>query len=340
MTIREDVPLAPFTTLRVGGPARAFTEVRSETELEAAIMYAAAHQLPLRMLGAGSNLLVADVGIDALVVQMRMDAIHFEEHETYTLLIADAGACWDDVVDAAAEQGLFGIENLAGIPGTMGGAVVQNIGAYGAELATVFAYAEMVPIETGVRARLTGADAAFAYRTSFFKQHTDHIIVRAALRLSRTASPTLTYADLASAAAAGTPLATPTEITQAIRAIRARKFPDIQQEGTAGSFFKNPSVSQECATALLVRFPGLPHFPQQDGTVKLSLAWILDHVLSLKGFSIGSVRLYEKQPLVLVARAGATAHAIDTFADDIAARVAYATGIAIEREVETFVARA
>jgi UDP-N-acetylmuramate dehydrogenase len=126
------------------------------------------------------------------------------------------------------------------------------------------------------------------------------------------------------------------EISRALRAIRAQKFPHGSEDGTAGSFFKNPVIANSLANELSERFPGLPVFPQENDTSKISLAWLLDHALSLKGHSVGHVRLYEKQPLVIVARAGGTAEEVDAFANEIAERVFKMTGITLEREVETF----
>ncbi|KKW45369.1 MAG: UDP-N-acetylenolpyruvoylglucosamine reductase [Parcubacteria group bacterium GW2011_GWB1_57_6] len=231
---------------------------------------------------------------------------------------------------------MFGIENLAGIPGTVGGATVQNIGAYGAELADVFEYADTIDRTTGVHARIGKKDAALAYRTSFFKNNRNCIITAVALRFSSAGAPNISYPDLARARSAGEPLAAPADIARAVRAIRAKKFPRNDAEGTAGSFFKNPVVSRELADSLRARFPDLPTFPQEDGRVKLALAWLLDHALSLKGYAGGPVRLYEKQPLVVVARAGARAHDVEALARHIAERVQKELGIGIEREVELF----
>jgi len=273
-------------------------------------------------------------------MKMMLRDITVEKNDEAMTIIAGAGARWDDVVDTASKNGIFGIENLAGIPGSLGGAVVQNIGAYGAELSTVFLYADIVDTTSGLTKRISHAEAAFAYRTSFFKTHPEIVIVRVALRLTKSARPNTAYVDVARAQAEGTPLSTPAEIAHAIRAIRAKKFPNASEEGTAGSFFKNPVISHEHASSLGARFPGLPTFPQKDGTVKIPLAWILDHVLSLKGYAQGFVRLYEKQPLVIVAQKGATAQDIDALAHDVAERVLHATDIKIEREVETFGVRA
>jgi UDP-N-acetylmuramate dehydrogenase len=265
-----------------------------------------------------------------------IDDIAFEESGDDTLLIAGAGTQWEKVVDVASDKALFGIENLAGIPGTVGGATAQNIGAYGSELSMTFEYADVIDVETSERKRVTKKEAVFAYRTSFFKKHRELVVVRVALRLSKNGAPNLNYPDIAKVVAAGTPLVTPSDIVRVIRAIRAKKFPNSSEEGTAGSFFKNPVISRELADSLLEHFHGLPVFPQDENTVKVSLAWILDHALSLKGFSVGNVRLYEQQTLVIVACAGATAKEVDAFANVVAELVFKETGIVIEREVEMF----
>ena len=333
------VLLAPFTTFHIGGPARVLIEAHTDTEVEGAIAYAREHNLPLFPLGAGSNILVPDTGVEGVVLKITSDDIAFQIKENETFLIAGAGVLWEKIINAASERNLFGIENLAGIPGTMGGASVQNIGAYGAEFADVFEYADVIDSTTGVHKRVTRTEASFAYRTSFFKKHRELVVLRVALHLSKQGIPNITYPDLARASENGTPLKTPSEIARAIRAIRSEKFPRAADEGTAGSFFKNPIIPRSLADSLARNFPGLPAFLQEDGEVKVPLAWLLDHALSLKGYSKGLVRLYEKQPIVIVTRAGATATDVDAFARDIADRVFAATGIAIEREVETFGAR-
>ena len=334
--MKEHVSLAPLTTLGVGGKARFFIEAHTEEDIEDALAFARQHTLPLFTLGEGSNVLVPDAGVEGVVLKNGMRDIAFEDSGESVVLVAGAGALWDAVVDAAGARTIFGIENLAGIPGSLGGAVVQNIGAYGAELANVFEYADVIDTTTGESKRITLSDAAFAYRTSFFKEHRTCVIVRVALRLVQSAVPNISYPDLARSRASGEPLATPTDIARAVRAIRAKKFPQNSEEGTAGSFFKNPIIPHELADSLAQRFSGLPFFPQADGRVKISLAWLLDKTLSLKGYAKGRARLYEKQPLVIVTRAGATAAEVDALAREVAERVLKATGIAIEREVETF----
>jgi len=330
------VPLAPLTTFKIGGLARVFIEARNDAEMEDAIKCAHELNLPVFPIGAGSNILVPDEGVEGVVIKMSPSEIIFEDEGDETILISSAGTKWEKIVDAAGERGLFGIENLAGIPGTLGGAVVQNIGAYGAELSNSFEYADCIDSSSGEHKRITRSGADFGYRTSFFKKYRKLIVIRAALRLSKNASKNIAYPDLVRASENGIPLTTPSEISRAIRAIRAEKFPYSQGEGTAGSFFKNPVIPEALANSLKEHFPDLPIFPQKGSEVKVSLAWLLDHALSLKGFSKGNVRLYENQPLVIVARNGATASEVDEFAREIAKRVLSATGITIEREVEMF----
>lgn len=337
--VLTNVSLAPLTTLGVGGTARFYIEAHTEKDIEEAITLARHHNLPLLTLGKGSNILVPDAGIEGVVLKMSLRDIKVEENGDDVLFIAGAGALWEDVVDEAAARSVFGIENLAGIPGSVGGAAVQNIGAYGAELADTFEYADSIDSTTGMKRRITRADAALAYRTSTFKKNRTFIITRVALRLTKRAVPNIAYADLERARIEGTPLSTPLEIARAVRSIRALKFPESRGEGTAGSFFKNPIVDEETLARLRAQYPGMPVYPVSTGGGKVSLAWLLDHALSLKGLSRGAARLYEKQPLIIVARAGARAREVNELADLVAERVFAATGIRIEREVETFGAR-
>src|SRR5512146_405209 len=193
MTLEENVSLAPLTTFHIGGPALVYIEAESERDIEEAIVLARTRHLPLYPLGGGSNILVPDEGVRGVVLRIGLRETALEEDERGTLLVAGAGARWDTIVETVGARGFFGIENLAGIPGAVGGAVVQNIGAYGAELATVFAYAEVIDSATGVKKRIEKADAAFGYRTSRFKKEPTGIITRVALRFTPGTAPNLSY---------------------------------------------------------------------------------------------------------------------------------------------------
>lgn len=330
MIVRENVSLAPYTTFKIGGPARYFIEVASADEVCDAIKFAENKRLKLFVLGAGSNVLVPDEGISSVVLSLRGRVIDCSGER----IVADAGASWDSIVDAAVEIGLFGIENLALIPGSVGGAVVQNIGAYGAELSPSVEYVDVIDIKTCEQIRISGEHAKFAYRTSLFKDSKDLIITRVGLRLSATGQLSLSYPDLAKARADGVSLTTPAEVANAVRRIREGKFPQTDTAGTAGSFFKNPIITADKADELVRKYPGLPLFHQEDKNVKIPLAWLLDHVLSMKGYKVGGARLYEKQPLVIVAEKGATASDVKKLADEITALVRNEIGVEIEREVE------
>ncbi|MEK7604889.1 MAG: UDP-N-acetylmuramate dehydrogenase [Patescibacteria group bacterium] len=336
MTVLERAPLAPRTTLGVGGTARFLVTVEGDDDVRTAIAFAQKQALPLRVLGAGSNVLIPDTMLDAVVVQLTLTDITITDEGETVLVHAAAGALWESVVMLCEEHALWGIENLAGIPGSVGGAAVQNIGAYGAELSSVFLYADTIDSATGTTARILHEHAALAYRSSFFKTHPALVITHVGLRLAKHALPNLSYPDLLRLHDTGAVLSTPREIAQAVRMIRANKFPANSGMGTAGSFFKNPVVDATLAAHLAELHPGLPQFPQADGRVKLPLAWILDHILGLKGYAYGSVRLFEKQPMVIVAERGATATEVDALVTMVCDRVYESIGITIEREVETF----
>jgi UDP-N-acetylmuramate dehydrogenase len=278
-------------------------------------------------------MLVPDTGFDGLVVRVAAKGISFADEGDTTTVSVGAGESWDALVRAAGEKQLWGIENLAGIPGTVGGAVVQNIGAYGAELSETFLWAETVQFPGGTQEKVDSQNAHFAYRTSVFKNHPTSIITRATFRLLRHAKPKRSYPDLQRAEKRNTPLETSEDIARAVRAIRSEKFP--QTEGTAGSFFKNPIVSEAKGRELAEKFPGLPVFPAGSGKTKIPLAWILDKALGLKGYAHARVRLYEKQPLVFAVTEGATADEIEALAENVATKVKNATGLVLEREVET-----
>ena len=332
MTVRERVPLAPCTSLGVGGAARFLCEARTPHDLQEAWAIALAHGLPLRVLGAGTNILVPDAGVDAVVVRMTDAAHELAEEGPAVRLTAGAGASWDALVTLAAENGLWGIENLAGIPGSAGGALVQNIGAYGAEFSRVFLYADVFDLARGEERRVTREEARLAYRTSLFKGQHDLVIMSITLRLARTGEPELSYADLVRQREAGTPLRTPGEVAAAVRAIRSRKFPPT---GCAGSFFKNPVITPDAFEALQGRYPGLPGYAAEGG-VKIPLAFLLDRALGLAGYQRGPARLFERQPLVIVASEGARAHDVEQLAQDVEARVREVFAVTLEREVETF----
>lgn len=335
MTIEENVPLAAFTTFRIGGAARFFVRVDSLQELQEAIAFANEKILRVLVLGGGSNMLIDDEGFDGLVIKIDIRGIEILQESEGAELVVGAGESWDELVARTVEEGLWGIENLSGIPGTVGAAPVQNIGAYGSELKDTFVWAEALDVTTQEMVRLDATACAFSYRSSIFKRHAgQYVILRVALRLSKLPNPKLSYKDLTLAFPGAEP--TLPEVRGAVLAIRARKFPDLAVEGTAGSFFLNPIVSAEVAATLTKEYPDLPQYAQEgseERSVKISLAWLLDNVLGLKGYSVGGARLFESQPLVVVARAGTSSNDVEALAGEVIEKIQKKFNITIEMEV-------
>jgi UDP-N-acetylmuramate dehydrogenase len=342
MNIKENVPLAPFTTFRIGGAARYFCTAKSEADVIEAIRFAREKDVPLFVLGGGSNLLVADDGFAGLVMKMEVGGMRFVEAAGSVMAEAGAGENWDALVAASVERGYWGLENLSAIPGTVGAAPVQNIGAYGVEVGGLVGSLRAVNVATGATREFSNAECRFGYRESFFKTEEGRrwIITLVRFDLFREPRPNLSYHDLAGRFT-GIVASSLSDIRDAVVAIRAGKFPNLGEIGTAGSFWKNPTVSPERFAELSARYPGLPSFPTPSdiaagpARVKIPLAWILDQVCGLKGFSMGRVTLWKSQPLVMVAERGAIAAEVKKLADRVAREVKEKTGIDIEPEVRT-----
>ena len=325
MRIEENVLLGPLTTFFIGGPARYLVRVRNVEELVESLDYARDKSLATLVLGGGSNVLVSDAGFDGLVIKIEMTGVEKEGE----LLIAGAGENWDALVERAVQDGLWGIENLSGIPGTVGAAPVQNIGAYGSEIKDTLAWVEAFDTNSGALVRLQNAECGFGYRTSRFKKELGRfVVVRAAFALKQNGAPNTSYKDLADAARSNLD-----EIRAKVLAVRAGKFPDLKKEGTAGSFFLNPVVSAQKAAELAEKYPDLPQFPAESG-VKVSLAWLLDNVLHIKGLSVGGARAYEKQPLCIAVSRTASASDVAGLAQKVARLVQDKFKINIEPEVK------
>ena len=324
MTIEKNIPLAPLTTFRLGGAARYFVRVKNIDELREAFEISKSRNLEILLLGGGSNLLIDDAGFGGLVIKIEITGVE----QDGARLIAGAGESWDALVKRAVEENLWGLENLSGIPGTVGAAPVQNIGAYGAELKDTLEWLEALDTTNGEVSRFINNECGFGYRTSLFKKNPGrHVILRAAFNLKKDGKPNDSYKDLVDISRLNLG-----EIRAKVLAIRAQKFPDLAQEGTAGSFFLNPVVTPQVAAALAQRYPDLPQF-EVEGGIKLSLAWLLDIALNLKGASIGGARLFERQPLVIAASPEARAGDVYALAQKIKKEVREKLGIEIEEEV-------
>jgi UDP-N-acetylmuramate dehydrogenase len=346
LDIQENIALAPLTTFNVGGPARFFAEAHNEHEVQQGVAYAAARHLPLFVLGGGSNLVISDQGWPGLVLKVALRGIEFEGDEQKMLFHAEAGEDWDNLVALAVSKNCAGIECLSGIPGTVGGTPIQNVGAYGQEVSQTITRVSALEIASGNIVELSKADCGFAYRTS--KLNTSmrgrYIVLEVDYLLHRNGAPTLEYADLKKFFAEQGSSTPPTlqQVRDAVRAIRRSKamliVPGDEDCRSAGSFFKNPLVSAAEADRIQVlaekRAPekAMPRWPGENGKVKLAAAWLVEQSGFPKGFSRGPVGISHKHALAIVNRGGATAKAILTFKEEIQHRVFDLWGVSLHPE--------
>lgn len=336
MHVREHVSLQTYTTLKVGGSARYFIEATSEAIVPLAVRFAKERQLPLFVLGAGSNVLVPDGEYEGVVLHIQLRGrTHRVDEKTQTILYTvSAGEDLDTCVAEAVAAGWWGLENLSAIPSSVGAVPVQNVGAYGVEASQVISSVQVYDRIHDAILTLTNSDCQFGYRDSIFKHEIgkNFIVLSVTFALSLVTNPQLHYKDLNEYF--GETLPTLSDIRTAVTKIRAGKFPDWKKVGTAGSFFKNPVVATHKVKQLLEKYPSLPVYETSDrGYQKVSLGYILDKVCGLKGYQQGPVGLYEQQALVLTVVPHTEASLVEDFAGEIAQKVFYTTDLEIEWEV-------
>lgn len=337
MDIQSNISLREYTTFHIGGPAEYFVEVVDVPRLQRAVAWAKEHTLPITILGGGSNVFVGDEGVRGLVIHNVIKGRETEETGDEVLLTVGAGEVFDATVAFAVERGWWGLENLSCIPGSVGATPIQNIGAYGVEIQDRIVFVEVYDTQRDSLVQLTKEACGFTYRDSIFKHEEGkhYIVTRVAYRLSKKPSPILQYRDVAAWNEKRETKESPTlaEIRAAVCGIRSHKFPDWNVLGTAGSFFKNPTISEEHFNELVQQYPALPGYGAGQGRVKIALGWILDHVLAVRGVRAGNVGTYEGQALVVVNHGDATAEELETFVRDLARKIFDATKIAVEWEV-------
>ena len=342
MIVEQNVPLQAHNSFGIVAKARQLVRVKDEDDVRQLL---ADPELAARakfVLGGGSNIvLTGDVKPLVLKVEV-MGRRVLDDGPRAAIVEAGAGENWHAVVGWTLEQGLPGLENLALIPGTVGGSPVQNIGAYGVELQDRFESLDAIDLQTGKIFTLDAAKCAFGYRDSVFKHEAGQpgdlglagraLILRVRFRLPKPWKPVLGYADLErKMKETGISAPSAQQIYQWVCAVRGAKLPDWRVLGNAGSFFKNPTVTPDQCSDIIAREPNIVHYPMPDGTVKLAAGWLID-ACGWKGKSVGNAGVYEKQALVLVNRGGATGGEVVTLARAIQTSVYERFGIRLEPE--------
>lgn len=336
MEFREHVTLAPFTTFKIGGPARWFAEAATESEILEAVDFARSRDLPLFALGGGSNLLVSDGGFPGLVLRIGLKGIELQGNVFHVA----AGEDWDGLVSHAIEREYAGIECLAGIPGSAGGTPIQNVGAYGQEVSETIITVRLLSLDTLKFEEFSNADCGFAYRRSIFNttERGKHIVTRVSYALRENGTPQIAYADLKRYFQDDS-VSSLRKVSDAVRDIRRGKgmyiVPGEPDCRSAGSFFKNPVVTADHYARIAARETAaetVPHYPAADGTVKIPAAWLLERAGFHKGYTLGAAGISSRHTLALINRGGATASDIFALRDKIVAEVESRFEIRLEPE--------
>ena len=344
--ITENVPIGPMTTLEVGGPARYFASCESAGELTRVLEWSRQRNEAVFVLGGGSNVLVADSGFDGLVVKCANTAVEFQSCGDDVSVRADAGVDWDEFVATCVDERLAGIECLSGIPGLLGAAPIQNIGAYGQEVVDTIVSVTGVDMRTLRTERVPASECGFGYRSSVFKSgRRDFVVTCVEFRLKQRDAGLVAYPDLKKALGMGeAAAAAPTlaETRSAVLQTRSEKSMVIRAEDpnrrSAGSFFINPllNIDEYETLRAAVRRKGMasdvPSFPAGDGIVKVPAAWLIEQAGYKRGMSDGAVGLSSKHALAVINKGGATANDIVRFAAKVREAVRAAFGVSLSPE--------
>lgn len=314
MQFQEHVPLAPLTTIGIGGPARYFFSASSVDELREALGWAASCEKPIFILGGGSNLLISDEGFPGVVVQIALRGITVEsEDERVVMVKVAAGEPWDEFVGHAVARGWGGIECLSGIPGSTGATPIQNVGAYGQDVSETLVRVEVLDRASGTVRWFTNEECGFGYRASLFKnvERDRYVVLSVTFRLAKGGAASIRYPELQRYLdEQGIDVRDLPAVRDAVIAIRRRKGmvvdPADPDSRSDGSFFMNPIVSREEYARFAGRAPDAPAFPAGDD-MKLSAAWLIEHAGFGKGFTHGNVGLSSKHTLAVINHGGGTA---------------------------------
>lgn len=337
LTVQRGVSLRPYTTFGIEAQANYFADIASETDLNTLFQLAEFNKLPKLVLGGGSNLLLTQ-DFPGLALRLTLGGIDVvREDDLHIYVQAGAGVIWHDLVMYCVANNFAGMENLSLIPGTVGAAPMQNIGAYGVEIEQLFDHLEAIHIETGEKRRFEHADCRFGYRESVFKHELkgQYIITSVTFRLDKTPTFHTRYGAISETLA---DMGVTDEtiniraISEAVIRIRRSKLPDPAEIGNAGSFFKNPEIPASQFEQLKATYPALPGYPTSDEQVKVPAGWLIEQA-GWKGYRLGDAGVHAKQALVLVNYGRATGHDILALAHQVQASVLAKFGISINPEV-------
>ncbi|MBR8807183.1 UDP-N-acetylmuramate dehydrogenase [Porphyromonas levii] len=332
MKIEQGFELKALNTFAMACKASYYIEVETKEDALKLSRDEYFRTLPMMIKGGGSNLLFVGDFRGAVLHYSGQSMIVVEEDSTSVLYRIEAGKNWHELVMECAENGLWGIENLALIPGEVGASAVQNIGAYGAEASQVIEQVHSINLETGEEHTWSNADCHYAYRYSIFKEEAQqfHLIYAVDIRLSKVAKPNLDYSGLQSLSSETN--LTPLMVANKVIEVRESKLPDPQELPNGGSFFMNPIVNRQTFTHLLLDNPSMPHYIISEQEYKIPAAWLIEQC-GLKGYREGNVGTYPKQPLVIVNYGGAYSHEVVDFAEMIIRTVREKFGIELHPEV-------
>jgi UDP-N-acetylmuramate dehydrogenase len=347
LVVEENVPLAPLSTLGVGGPARFYARAADRDAVEAGAVWAESRTLPLFVLGGGSNVVVADEGYPGLVLHVLPQGIETRRSDGEVHVRAGAGVSWDALVDTAAAKGWAGIECLSGIPGCVGATPIQNVGAYGQDVSETISAVETFDVVAKKPVVLSNEECGFGYRSSRFKgsDRDRYIILAVEYRLVPGGAPAVRYPDVQRHLAdRGVAAPSLRDVREAVIEVRRRKSmvldPRDPNARSVGSFFMNPVVSEATCAAVQARAESMnaagadamPRWPVASGGVKLSAAWLIERAGFPRGYRKGNAGISDNHPLALVNRGGATAREVVALAREIRDRVREAFGVSLVPE--------
>jgi UDP-N-acetylmuramate dehydrogenase len=342
MNVQENVSLTQLTTMRVGGPARYFVESKTIAEVQGAVAFARSRKLPLFVLGGGSNLVVSDAGWPGLVLKIGIAGIDERNENGKAIFEVGAGEEWDNFAARAVARNCAGVECLSGIPGSVGGTPMQNVGAYGQEVAETIESVLTLDLRDDQIRELCGEACKFSYRTSIFNtsERGRYIILRVTYGLTPGGQPRIEYADLKRHFSGWQQIPTLADTREAVRRIRASKAmlitPGDADSRSVGSFFKNPVLSSEqhedLSRRAAARGVQIPSYPALDAQHKISAAWLLEHSGFSKGYGSDRVGISSKHALAIVNRGGATAADVVALKEHIQHRVQEIWGICLQPE--------